>query len=115
MLTELLINIRTHLIFYFIDKLTPYKTDLEYLDDSFQLISLMLKVKGLEKRIEQEAIYDENFKDVRTHRQKRESEYKTKVRPCKVNYLFLIRLFLEYWDGGRHFIFIFYRIYVVKL
>lgn len=39
----------------------------------------MLKVKGLEKRIEQESIYDENFKDVRTHRQKRESEYKTKV------------------------------------
>ena len=39
----------------------------------------MLKVKGLEKRLEQEAQYDENFKDVRTHRQKRESEYKTKV------------------------------------
>eukprot|EP00800_Vazella_pourtalesii_P010699 TRINITY_DN2610_c0_g4_i1.p1 TRINITY_DN2610_c0_g4~~TRINITY_DN2610_c0_g4_i1.p1 ORF type:complete len:970 (-),score=246.43 TRINITY_DN2610_c0_g4_i1:85-2994(-) len=65
------------------DKLTPYKTDLEYLDDYFQLISLMLKVKGLEKRIEQESIYDENFKDVRTHRQKRESEYKTKVQARK--------------------------------
>ena len=37
------------------------------------------------------------------------------IRPCKVNYLFLIRLFLEYWDGGRHFIFIFYRIYVIEL
>ncbi|KAI6657958.1 hypothetical protein LOD99_15675 [Oopsacas minuta] len=65
------------------DKLTPYKTDLEYLDDNFQLISLMLKIKGLEKRIEQEALYDENFKDVRTHRQKRESEYKTKVQSRK--------------------------------
>ena len=28
------------------------------------------------------------------------------IRPYKINYLFLIHLFLEYWDGGRHFIFI---------
>ena len=42
-------------------------------------------------------------------------KFQTLVRPCKVNYLFLTRLFLVYWDGGRHFIFIFYRKYVVEL
>lgn len=36
------------------DKLKPYKTDLEYLDDNFQLIMHKLKVKGMDQRMEQE-------------------------------------------------------------
>ena len=38
----------------------------------------------------------------------RNERYKLNIRPCKVNNLFLILLFLKYRDGGRHFIFIFY-------
>ena len=36
------------------DKLKPYKKDLEYLDDHFKLITLKLKVKGVDSRIEME-------------------------------------------------------------
>jgi len=36
------------------DKLKPYKTDLEYLDDHFQLILYIMKVKGMGQRMELE-------------------------------------------------------------
>lgn len=36
------------------DKLKPYKTDLEYLDDYFQLIQYKLKVKSMDNRMEME-------------------------------------------------------------
>ena len=36
------------------DKLKPYKKDLEYLDDHFQLVAFRLKVKGMDSRIEME-------------------------------------------------------------
>ena len=36
------------------DKLKPYKKDLDYLDDHFKLITLKLKVKGMDSRIEME-------------------------------------------------------------
>lgn len=36
------------------DKLKPYKTDLEYLDDHFQLISYKLKVTNMDRRMEME-------------------------------------------------------------
>ena len=39
------------------DRLKPYKKDLEYLDDHFQLIAYKLKAKSMDKRMEQEVFY----------------------------------------------------------
>eukprot|EP00731_Ephydatia_muelleri_P032086 Em0023g593a len=61
------------------DKLTPYKTDLEYLDDHFQLIAQRIKVKSMESMMERDAQYNDEFRDTRMIRQKRESEGKLKV------------------------------------
>ena len=36
------------------DKLKPYKTDLEYLDDHFRLIAYKLKAKSMDNRMEHE-------------------------------------------------------------
>ena len=36
------------------DKLKPYKTDLEYLDDHFQLINFKIRVKSMDQRMELE-------------------------------------------------------------
>ena len=44
------------------DKLKPYKKDLEYLDDHFQLIALKLKVKVMDSRIEMEAECDDGLR-----------------------------------------------------
>ena len=41
------------------DKLKPYKTDLEYLEDHIQLIAYKLKNKGLEKLMEMEVNFIE--------------------------------------------------------
>lgn len=38
------------------DKLKPYKKDLEYLDDHFQLISYKLKAKSMDTRMEMEVL-----------------------------------------------------------
>ena len=35
-------------------KLKPYKTDLEYLDDHFKYIMLMIKIKSVDNRMEME-------------------------------------------------------------
>ncbi|KAL5457433.1 hypothetical protein EMCRGX_G034692 [Ephydatia muelleri] len=61
------------------DKLTPYKTDLEYLDDHFQLIAQKIRVKSMESTMEMDAQYNDEFRDTRMIRQKRESEGKLKV------------------------------------
>ena len=42
------------------DQLKPYKTDLEYLDDHFQLISYKLKVKSMEKMMELDVCMENN-------------------------------------------------------
>ncbi|XP_019854420.1 PREDICTED: uncharacterized protein LOC105313451 [Amphimedon queenslandica] len=60
------------------DKLSPYKNDLEYLDDHFQLIYQKLKVNSMEKRMEMEAQLDDELRDARSMRQKREAESKAK-------------------------------------
>ena len=53
------------------DTLKPYKKDLEYLDDHFQLIVTKLKVKGMDARIEMEEHYDDGYRqNQRYQRQK---------------------------------------------
>jgi SpoVK/Ycf46/Vps4 family AAA+-type ATPase len=61
------------------DEITPYKNDLQYLDDHFQLIAQKLKVKSMEARLEIEAQYDDEMRDTRSLRQKREALGKCKV------------------------------------
>lgn len=62
------------------DKLKPYKKDLEYLDDHFQYVCYVMKVKQYEVRMEMEAQYDDGRRDARYMRQKREAESKCKVQ-----------------------------------
>ncbi|XP_065889621.1 uncharacterized protein [Dysidea avara] len=59
------------------DKLKPYKKDLEYLDDHFQYVCYVMKVKQYEQN------YDDGHRDARNIRQKREAESKCKVQQKK--------------------------------
>ncbi|XP_064405407.1 uncharacterized protein LOC135350521 [Halichondria panicea] len=66
------------------DKLKPYKKDLDYLDDHFQLIGFKLKVKGMDTRIEMEEQYDDGYRqNQRYQRQRREAVTKAKVQEKK--------------------------------
>ena len=57
------------------DKLKPYKKDLDYLDDHFQLIALKLKVKGMDSRIEMEAQYDDGLRQNQRYARQRVCQY----------------------------------------
>ena len=43
------------------DKLKPYKTDLEYLEDHIQLIICQLKAKGIDRLMEMEVSFMEGW------------------------------------------------------
>ncbi len=53
------------------DKLKPYKKDLDYLDDHFQLIGFKLKVKGMDTRIEMEEQYDDGYRQNQRYQRQR--------------------------------------------